>query len=82
MPPPKQEGDTNSKTLYVTFICGQNVMSAKLLGAPLLGVGSVLRLARDACGQWSNDQGKQQIETLPPPPQTYPATQCRRRVRE
>ena len=44
----KQEGDKTSKKIYV--IHENNVMSAQLLEVSLLGVGTVLRLERDA---WS-----------------------------
>ena len=48
----KQEGDTISKK----FLCSiwKKIMSAQKLKVSLFGVGTVLRLERDA-GQWSND---------------------------
>ena len=44
----KQEGDKMSKHLYATY--GKSVMSTQLLEVFLLGVGTALRLVRDA---WS-----------------------------
>ena len=44
----KQEGDKISKQFYVIY--GRTVMSAQMLEVSLLGVGTVLRLGRDA---WS-----------------------------
>ena len=44
----EQEGDKISKSFYVTY--GKNVMSAQMLEVSLLGVGTMLRLERDA---WS-----------------------------
>ena len=44
----KQEGDKDKHNVSVTY--GKNVMSAHMLEVSLLGVGTVLRLERDA---WS-----------------------------
>ena len=44
----KQQGDEIGETLYVIY--GKNAMSAQMLEVTLLGVGTVLRLERDA---WS-----------------------------
>ena len=44
----KQEGHKISKTFLVTY--GKSVMSAQMLEVSLLGVGTMLRLERDA---WS-----------------------------
>ena len=48
----KQEGDKISKKIHVTY--GKNVMSAQMLEVSLLGVGTMLRLERDAWSM-SND---------------------------
>ena len=43
----KQQGDNISKK-FLRKIYGKNVMSARMLEVSLLGVGTVLRLERDA----------------------------------
>ena len=43
----KQDGERISKHFYVVH--GRSVMSAQTLEVSLLGVGTVLRLERDAC---------------------------------
>ena len=67
----KQGGDR----ICIQFICsiGRSVMSAQLLEVSLLGVGTVLRLERDA---WSKVEGLRQATNEyppfpPPPPRNY-----------
>ena len=47
-PQVNSKGTREAKSFYVTY--GKNVMSARMLELSLLGVGTVLRLERDA---WS-----------------------------
>ena len=65
----KQEGDKVSKTKSNCVIYGKNVMSAQLSEMSLLGVGTVVRLERDA---WSMVKRLWQATYQYPPPTPVP----------
>ena len=44
----------------------KNVLSTEMWKVSLIAIGMVLRLGKGMRGQWSNDQGKQQIKYAPP----------------
>ena len=50
----KYEVGKISQPFYVVYICGKSAMSVRMLDVSTLGVGTVLRLESDACGQLSN----------------------------
>ena len=72
----KQEGDTANKTLYVPYgTKKRNERTPKLLEVSLLGCS----VSKGMRGQWSNDQGKQQMSTPPPPPPSCQASKMGKR---